>query len=295
MAQDRIDIAAPAKLNLFLHITGQRSDGYHELQTLFQFIDFQDELQVQSTLKPDIELNGDLMNLPVADNLIYRAARLLQSHTGCQLGARIHIRKALPAGAGLGGGSSDAASTLLALNQLWRVNLTTPELMQLGLRLGADVPVFINGEAAIATGVGEKLTAYQPAEDWHLLMIPACHVATAQLFADKHLTRNTVPITISAISEGVGHNDFEPVARRLFPLIDTGFDLLARCGTPRLTGTGACLFNSYAERSAADHARSNVQRDLTEAALTQAFTVRVTKGLNRSPALVNLQQARHKT
>lgn len=292
---DHIEIPAPAKLNLFLHITGRRDDGYHTLQTLFQFIDFQDNLQIQATNQSDIKLTGDMMGIAVADNLIFRAAHLLQTHTGCGLGAHIHLNKRLPAGAGLGGGSSDAASTLLALNRLWQLNLTIDALAQLGVSLGADVPVFIRGQAALATGIGEELTPFDPPEDWHLLLMPACHVTTAQLFADKHLTRNSLPITIRAISQGVGHNDFEPVARRLFPLVDKGFEILAQWGSPRLTGTGACLYNSYADSECANHALDQAQHYLNRSSLARKFSVRLAKGLNRSPAVAALNQAINKT
>lgn len=290
MIDRTITLPAPAKLNLFLHITSRREDGYHNLQTLFQFIDYCDSLTLQATSDQSISLNTNTQGIATTDNLVFRAAQLLQQTTGCALGAAIQLRKSLPAGAGLGGGSSDAATTLLALNHLWQLNLSLTELAALGLRLGADVPVFVHGQAAIAEGVGEQLKPFQPPEDWYLLLMPACHVETARLFADKYLTRNSNPITIRAISQGGGHNDFEPVTRRLFPLVDQGFAMLSNWGTPRLTGTGACLFNRYQDQHAANAAEEMAQHYLQQHALTDLFSVRIAKGVSRSPAHTALQQ-----
>ena len=274
---------SPAKLNLFLHITGKRPDGYHNLQTLFQFIDFCDTLYFSNTGHDGpIYLQDQLPGVPEQTNLIYRAASALQQASGCRRGASIRLEKQLPMGGGIGGGSSNAATTLVALNHLWQTGLCEDELAAVGLTLGADVPVFVRGRAALAEGVGEQLTAVSPEEPWYLLLIPDCHVETAALFADKCLTRNSNPLRIRAFLEGQdpGHNDFEPVARRLFPEIETGFQLLSQLGSARLTGTGACLFCPFPTREAAEEARQKLPLLAPEG---YRFQARVARGLNLSP------------
>ncbi|MDX1693287.1 MAG: 4-(cytidine 5'-diphospho)-2-C-methyl-D-erythritol kinase [Ketobacteraceae bacterium] len=273
---------SPAKLNLFLHITGRRPDGYHNLQTLFQFIDFCDMLYITPQPGGQIRLEEDIPGVPREANLIYRAADTLRQTTGCRDGASIRIEKQLPMGGGLGGGSSNAATTLVALNHLWNTGLSEDDLAEIGLTLGADVPVFVRGKAALAEGVGEELTPVNPEEPWYLILIPDCHVETAALFADKCLTRNTNPIRIRAFLEGLepGHNDFEPVARRLFPEIETGFQLLSQLGKARLTGTGACLFCDFPTRDAALKASQKLQ---ALAPKGYRFKARVAKGVNISP------------
>lgn len=274
---------SPAKLNLFLHITGKRTDGYHNLQTLFQFIDYCDTLYFSNTdHNGPIHLDTALPGVPMQANLIYRAATALRDATGCHRGATIRIEKHLPMGGGLGGGSSNAATTLVALNHLWKTRLSEDQLADIGLTLGADVPVFVRGRAAVAEGIGEQLSDVSPEEPWYLLLIPNCHVETAALFADKCLTRNSKPIRIRAFLEGQesGHNDFEPVARRLFPDIETGFQLLNQLGHARLTGTGACLFCAYPTRDAALAAN---QKLTTLAPDRFRFQTRVARGMNLSP------------
>lgn len=274
---------SPAKLNLFLHITGRREDGYHNLQTLFQFIDYCDTLYFSNySGHGPIELENNIPGVPPEQNLISKAAHALQAATNCTMGARIRLAKQLPMGGGIGGGSSNAATTLVALNQLWDTGLNEDELAEIGLRLGADVPVFVRGKAALAEGVGEKLQPVTLKESWYLLLIPNCHVETPVLFADKQLTRNSKPIRIRDFLEGrePGHNDFEPVARRLFPEIESGFTLLNQVGDAKLTGTGACLFCAFASELSAKTAEQQVQR-LAPPGLQ--FRTVVAKGLNTSP------------
>lgn len=199
MSLTSLSLPAPAKLNLFLHVTGRRADGYHNLQTLFQFLDFADTLDF--TLREDnqILLHGELAGVSAEDNLITRAARLLQQHTGTSQGADIILHKRLPMGGGLGGGSSDAATTLVGLNHLWQTGISLQSLATLGLQLGADVPVFVLGRAAWAEGVGEELTPVELDEPWYLVVMPDCQVSTAEIFSDQRLTRDTQPIYISGL------------------------------------------------------------------------------------------------
>ncbi|MEL0027400.1 MAG: 4-(cytidine 5'-diphospho)-2-C-methyl-D-erythritol kinase [Perlucidibaca sp.] len=268
-----LSLPAPAKLNLFLHITGRRADGYHTLQTVFQFIDQADELHFSLRDDGDITLSPGIPGVASADNLIVRAARALQAASGCRLGADIRLDKRLPMGGGLGGGSSDAATTLLALNTLWQTGLDEEALASLGLRLGADVPVFIRGHAAWAEGVGEALQAVDLPEPWYVVLCPDAHIATAAAFAHPELTRNTTAITLRAFFAGAGHNDFEPVVRQLSPAVDAAMSWLAQHGPARMTGTGACLFLACPSRDAA--------ADILAASPVSGF---ICRGLNRSPA-----------
>jgi len=277
-------LPAPAKLNLFLHITGRRPDGYHELQTLFQFLDFSDTLGFEATADSDICVSPAIPNIPRESNLIYRAARLLQEHTGCRQGARIHLTKRLPMGGGLGGGSSNAATTLVALNRLWGTGLDSERLQRLGLQLGADVPIFIHGRAALATGVGEQFENVEIPEPWYLLAIPACHASTAELFQAKQLTRNSNVITIRAFLEGGGHNDFEPVLRERFALIDRCLTMMDTASKARVTGSGSCLFSSFATEQEAYAAHQQMVAQMPDFNLTdQDVRWQVAKGANRSP------------
>lgn len=239
---DSISLPAPAKLNLFLHITGRRADGYHTLQTVFQFLEAADQLHFQRLPHNVIELSPNINGIAPEDNLIVRAARALQRATDCALGARIQLDKHLPMGGGLGGGSSDAATTLLALNFLWHCNLDLDELAAIGLSLGADVPVFIHGHAAWAEGIGEKLVAVDLNEPWYVVLTPDAHSSTAEAFAHPELTRNSPAITLRAFFAGAGKNDFEKVVCKLSPAIDAARAWLAQRGSARMTGTGACLF-----------------------------------------------------
>ncbi|NIC04568.1 4-(cytidine 5'-diphospho)-2-C-methyl-D-erythritol kinase [Billgrantia bachuensis] len=270
-------LPAPAKLNRMLHITGRRADGYHELQTLFQFLDHGDELRLR--LRPDgeIRLTPPIAGLPDSNNLIVRAARLLQAESGCQLGADIHLTKRLPMGGGLGGGSSDAATTLLGLDRLWRLGLSLDRLAGLGLSLGADVPVFVRGRAAWAEGVGEKLTPVELDTPWFVVVHPGIEVATHAVFGAAQLTRNTPPITMARALQGGApswHNDCEPTVRSLYPQVAEALDWLGSRAPAMLTGTGACLFARLG---------SEVTARRLLADLPGRYTAFIARGLNLSP------------
>ena len=265
---------APAKLNLFLHITGRRPDGYHELQTLFQFVDYGDALRFSVTDDGIVRRCEVLAGVSEAEDLTLRAARLLQAETGCTRGVDIHIDKRLPMGGGLGGGSSDAATTLVALNHLWALNLSEHRLATLGLSLGADVPVFVRGRAAWAEGVGDRLEPVALPEPWYVILQPDAHVATAALFADPRLTRDLRPIKIRDYLAGGGQNVFEPLVRAAYPDIDAALEWLSGRAEARMTGTGACVFAAFEHESQA--------RDVAEQAAGRWRAI-VARGCNRSP------------
>lgn len=244
---------APAKLNLFLHVTGRRSDGYHLLQTVFRFIDYGDTLGFTPRADGQIVLTHPLPGVPPEKDLCYRAARLLQTAAGTTQGVDITLEKQLPLGGGLGGGSSDAATTLLALNHLWGTGLSRSALMELGLQLGADVPVFVLGENAWAEGVGEKLAPIALPPAWYVVLVPPLSVETAEVFAAPELTRNTLPVTMSAFSAGQVHNDLEPVVSARYPAVAQHLKWLKQYGDARMTGSGACVFAAFdTEREARD-------------------------------------------
>ncbi|MDO3386069.1 4-(cytidine 5'-diphospho)-2-C-methyl-D-erythritol kinase [Gilvimarinus sp. SDUM040013] len=248
---DPLVLLAPAKLNLFLHITGRRNDGYHQLQTIFQLLDYGDTLTFRARADGQLNLSSNLTGVNYSDNLIVRAARALQaaaqaSGNSRRLGADIQLDKVLPMGGGIGGGSSDAATTLVALNQLWQLNIDKPSLMSLGLSLGADVPVFINACSAWAEGVGEQLTALDLPPKWFTVVQPDCHVSTATVFSHKDLTRDTRPIKVAAFSQGGTRNDCEPLVRKLYPEVDNALIWLKKFNdNARMTGTGACVFAPF--------------------------------------------------
>jgi 4-diphosphocytidyl-2-C-methyl-D-erythritol kinase len=271
---ETLSCPAPAKLNLMLRIVGQRTDGYHELQTVFQFIDRHDQLDF--TLREDgqINLRSDLRSVSEEDNLCVRAARLLQSRAGTGLGADIRLNKVLPLGGGLGGGSSDAATTLVALNRLWRLDFHIETLKEMGLSLGADVPIFIHGQAAWAEGIGEALTDLDPPEPWYLVVVPPCHVSTAEIFHHPDLTRHSPRIKIRAFLQGNNRNDCLEVVRKRHPEVARAMDWLNQYADARLTGTGGCLFGAFSDRDQAEHALTQIPDDL------EGF---VAQGLNRSP------------
>lgn len=257
-----LTLPAPAKLNLMLHILGRRADGYHELQTLFQFLDYGDELSFSLRDDGQIRLHTDLPGVDHDSNLIVRAARLLQRESGCTLGADIELTKRLPMGGGIGGGSSDAATTLVGLDHLWRLDLGEDRLAQLGLALGADVPVFVRGRAAFAEGVGERLQPVDLEEPWFLVLAPQVSVSTAEIFADPELTRNTPAITVRSLLAGGGHNDCQPVVERRYPEVRNALSLLNKFVPASMTGTGACVFGSFPNESEADKVRRQLPASL---------------------------------
>lgn len=242
-----LQLPSPAKLNLFLHVTGQRPDGYHTLQTLFTFLDYCDTLTFQSTTSTNITLEAPAALGKVEDNLIYRAAKLLQSTTGCNMGAHISVNKKIPAGAGLGGGSSNAATTLLGLNQLWQTNLNLEQLKTLGLALGADVPIFIHGHTAFAEGVGEVLTSTNIEQKHYIIVVPGVFVSTQTIFQHPRLTRNSPIIKLAPLLEEGQQthfkNDCQSVVTECYPAVQKALDWLAeRFGTSQMSGTGSAVF-----------------------------------------------------
>lgn len=266
---------APAKLNLFLHVIGQRPDGYHELQTLFQLIDLCDTVGV--TLRDDghIERSARLPDVPVQADLTLRAAQALKAASGSRFGASLRLIKRIPMGGGLGGGSSDAATTLLALNRLWGCGLSLDELAQLGLTLGADVPLFVHGSSAWGEGRGERLTPVELPPRWYLILHPGVAVGTREVFQAPELTRNSPRLTMrAALESGSSRNDCEAVVRARFPQVSRAFEWLERFAPARLTGTGSCLFADFASAAEAERIAARVPDEWT------AF---VARGLDISP------------
>jgi 4-diphosphocytidyl-2-C-methyl-D-erythritol kinase len=236
---------APAKLNLFLHILGRREDGYHELQTVFQLLDLCDEISLEPHAKEDIILTRNYDSVPDTDDLVFRAASILRQQAGIRQGIKITVQKQIPMGGGLGGGSTDAATVLLALNEIWGCGFNIEQLAGIGLGLGADVPVFIHAHTAWAEGIGEKLEPVALPEDWYCVIHPGCHVSTAFVFKHPDLTRNTPPITIRDFMKGACHNDCESLVYREFPEIAEVSRWLGDFTAARLTGTGACVFGRF--------------------------------------------------
>lgn len=269
-----LSLPCPAKINLFLHITGQRDDGYHELQTLFQLLDYGDTLHLQGRTDDELRFLTPLAGVSDDNNLILRAARLLREHVQRPLGANIGLDKRLPMGGGIGGGSSDAASTLLGLNHIWQLGLGLDELAELGLSLGADVPVFIHGHTAWAEGIGEKLRPLDTPEYWYLVLRPDCEVSTAEIFCHEQLTRNASPIKIAAFLEGATGNSCQNLVRKLYPDVDKALNWLDQFAPAKLTGTGSCVFASFDSKSAAEAVLAQ------KPASTSGF---VAKGVNLSP------------
>lgn len=260
----KLTCPAPAKLNLFLHVVGRRPDGYHLLQTLFRFIDLQDTLHYSLRDDGEVHRTNSVAGVAEEQDLCVRAARLLQAETGCRLGVDISIEKRIPMGGGLGGGSSDAATTLIALNRLWSLGLSRERLMQLGLRLGADVPVFVFGENAFAEGVGEALQACPMPEAWYVVLFPPVHVPTAQIFTHPELTRDSVSITMRALSmpQTQLRNDLQPVACKLYPEVARHIAWLDGHGSAMMTGSGACVFAEYESRSQAEAVLRQLPEDM---------------------------------
>ena len=263
---------SPAKLNLFLHVTGRRPDGYHSLQTVFQLLNWGDDMRFEWRESPDITLSGDTDDIAPEDNLILKAARLIAPS---DQGAHIHVRKRIPRGGGLGGGSSNAATTLLALNRLWELGLNLDTLLRLGEPMGADVPVFIQGQSAWAEGIGEELAPVSLPKRWFVVAQPDCMVSTAEIFAHPELTRQTPPITVQAFFSGAGHNDLQPVVESRYPEVQRAVEWLKEHSPDaRMTGSGACVFASLeSEREAHDIASQ----------APAGLAVIVAEGLDRLP------------
>jgi len=265
---------APAKINLFLHITGRRADGYHELQTLFQLLDWGDTIRIRTS--PDARIRREPADYPVAEDedLAVRAARALQEATGCPMGATIGVEKRVPLGAGLGGGSSDAATVLVALNHLWGCGLALPRLAELGVRLGADVPLFVHGRSAMATGIGERLEPVELGRRYYVLVFPDLSIATRDVFMDPALVRDSRPISLEEALSGRGRNDCEAVVRARYPAMAAALESLRRWGRPRVTGTGSGIFLSMDSKKQAMSAAREMK---------SLYNVRAVTGVDRSP------------
>lgn len=277
-----LTLPAPAKLNLMLHIVGRRPDGYHRLQTLFQLLDFGDTLTLEPLPRSDLELSCSDPGLASADNLVMRAAKALQTRSGTRSGVRLHLTKRLPAGGGLGGGSTDCATALLGLNRLWSLNLSLDELADIGLSLGADVPVFVRGHSAWAEGIGEQLTPVDLPQNWFVVVHPGVHVSTVELFGHPQLTRHTPVSTIRSALAGAGHNDFEPLVRALYPDIDRAFTALGALAgdgadTARLSGSGSCMFIKTRSEMAAQQILSDIHDH------HPGYRAFAAQGVNQSP------------
>ena len=270
-----LTLLSPAKLNLFLHITGRRPDGYHNLQTLFQLLDYGDTLTFTTRSDGQITLAPELPGVGFEQNLIIKAVRTLEAYNPATAGVDIQLQKCLPMGGGIGGGSSNAATTLVALNHLWGCGLSRNQLQTIGLQLGADVPVFINAQTAWAEGVGEALEAIKMSPKWFLVIQPDCHVSTAEIFSNKDLTRDTSAIKVAAFLERGGKNDCEALVRKLYPQVDNALIWLQKFDrNARMTGTGACVFASF----------ESVEEALkVQAKLPNNLPGFVAQGVNQSP------------
>lgn len=253
---------APAKINLFLHVVGRRADGYHLLQTVFRFLDFGDTLRCEPRHDGRIVLATPLPGVAPETDLTVRAATALRAATGATAGVTLHLEKRLPMGGGLGGGSSDAATTLLALNHLWRTALRSSQLQQIGLALGADVPIFVHGRSAFAEGVGERFADLHLAPAWYLVLVPAVAVPTPEIFRSTQLRRDTPAIAATDWRPGFGHNDLEPVACALYPEVARHLDWLRRYGDARMSGSGACCFVEFADEASARAALAALPADM---------------------------------
>ncbi|KID58094.1 kinase [Pseudoalteromonas luteoviolacea] len=246
----KLTLTAPAKLNLFLHINSRRADGYHELESVFTMLDFGDELCFELTEQDDICIDGDVAGINRDDNLIYKAANALLPHRTVKKGVNVHLTKHLPMGGGVGGGSSDAATTLLALNTLWECKLSLQALATIGLKLGADVPVFVHGKTALAQGVGEVLTPFDYPEKWYLVVAPGVHVSTVKVFTDPDLPRST-PKLKTPWQMADTHNDCEELVKKLYPEVEKTLTWLLKYAPSRMTGTGSCCFAVFDDEQSA--------------------------------------------
>ena len=279
---------SPAKLNLFLYINGRTENGYHELQTLFQFVDHGDELTIQANDSGEITISPEIEGVPLKDNLIWKAATALQRFANCSYGAHIDLHKILPMGGGIGGGSSNAATALVALNYLWQTNLSDDELAKIGLALGADVPVFVRGFSAFAEGVGEKLSPAHPDEKWYLVVRPNVSIATSDIFRHPDLTRNTPKRDLETLLNKPSVNDCEKIVRMLYPEVDKQLSWLLQYAPSRLTGTGSCVFAEFSSKNEAE---------TILAQLSDKVSAFVAQGRNISPlkeTLAEYQSASHR-
>ena len=272
---------APAKLNLFLHVTGRRPDGYHNLQTLFQILDWGDELSFTINDSGRVSRTCNISTIPESEDICIRAAKLLSTRAGVQKGAHINLLKRIPVGAGLGGGSSDAATVLLALNQLWCCELSTPELAELGLELGADVPVFVNGYSAWAQGRGEKLQPVALGRRYYVLVFPGIRISTADVFRHPMLKRDSSPIDMELSELHSGRNDCEPVAVEIYPQLKHVIRDLHQWGQPHMSGTGSTFFLPFDHKKTAINAAGE---------LKSRYTVRAVSGVDRSQLLDGCQR-----
>ncbi len=274
---------SPAKLNLFLYITRRRSDGYHDLQTLFQFIDCCDQLYFELTPHDEVTLNSNL-DLPAEDNLVVKAARLLQQHCQVKQGVSITLDKSLPMGGGIGGGSSNAATTLLVLNQLWQCNLNIKQLAALSLQLGADLPIFIHGHSAFAEGVGEQLQYVDPKERWYVVLHPDVHVSTPSVFNHPELPRSTPKRSWDELKNSDWHNDCQEIVAKVYPKVAQALGWLVEYAPSRMTGTGSCVFAAFDTEREALEVLNKRPKDLT------GF---VCKSCNQSPLHQQLNQIKN--
>ncbi|GMM91676.1 4-(cytidine 5'-diphospho)-2-C-methyl-D-erythritol kinase [Vibrio fortis] len=266
---------SPAKLNLFLYITGRRDNGYHELQTLFQFVDFGDELSITAHQRSkQITISPQIPGVANEDNLIWKAATALQQYADTNFGADIELKKVLPMGGGIGGGSSNAATVLVALNYLWQLGLSDDQLAEIGLKLGADVPVFVRGFSAFAEGVGEQLHPATPEEKWYLVVKPQVSIATVDIFTHPELTRNTPKRELATLLEQEYVNDCEKIVRMLYPEVDKQLSWLLQYAPSRLTGTGSCVFAEFSSKNEAESVLAKLPDNVS------AF---IAKGRNLSP------------
>ena len=280
MSGSLLTLPAPAKINLFLHITGRRHDGYHLLETVFQLLDYGDELTFSLRDDDQIRLHCDIPELGGVENLVTRAAHLLRGHCDCNLGVDIELLKRIPAGAGLGGGSSDAATALIALNHLWQCGLTREQLAGLGSGLGADVPVFVHARSAWAEGIGEVLTPLQLPARYYLVLTPACHVSTSVIFSHQELTRDTHPIKMAAFLAGQSRNDCEMLVRKLYPEVNAALEWLSQFAPARMTGTGSSVFAGFDDEATARAVLAQLPAD-SQGPLKNISGV-VAKGINKS-------------
>ena len=278
---------APAKLNLLLHITGQRADGYHELQTVFQFLDYGDELRFEPRSDAKVQRIQNIEGIPAEEDLVVKAARALKQTCACQQGVDIYLDKKLPMGAGLGGGSSDAATTLHALNRIWGCGLDDDQLADIGLKLGADVPVFVHGFSAFAEGIGEQLTPIELDQPWYLVITPDIHVSTGAIFGDLELTRDCPAIKICGLPDTGWDNVCVPVVAKHYPKVAEALEILGQYAEARMSGTGSSVFAAFDTEAEAERVRASL-RESAISGIPDSWKDFIAKGMNTSPLQVQL-------